>query len=188
MEQKSDHELIAAYREGGDDALDILVRRHLAAVYRFLHRMVGDVQAAEDLTQEAFVKAWRRLSTFDSSRSFKAWLFAIARNTAVDYFRKRKAVVFAALEDDEMPDISAAIADERPLPDEVLERGDMAAQLESALGALPPKARSVVLLHETEEMTFQEISDATGEPLNTVKSRYRRALALLRKKLTDRLQ
>lgn|SRR3989338_5463038 len=187
MDERSDNELIAAYRDGKDDALATLVRRHITAMHRFLRRLTGDATVAEDLTQDSFVKAWKNLSKFNPSKSFKPWLFVIARNTAFDYFRKRKTVTFSELENDDVPDLAEVIADDRPLPDEVLARADVAARLERALDGLPPNARSVVLLHETEDMTFQEIADAVGEPLNTVKSRYRRAIIVLRKMLTDGL-
>lgn len=186
MDQRTDQELILAYRRGEDDALSTLIRRHLAPLYGFLRRLVNDAIVAEDLTQESFIKAWKNLSRFNPSKSFKPWLFAIARNAAFDYFRKRKMFTFSEIEDDDVPDFAGVIADDRPLPDEVLVREDIAMRLEEALGELPLKARSVVLLHETEDMTFQEIAETVMDPLNTVKSRYRRALAALRKTLTDK--
>lgn len=185
MDQRTDHELVLAYRRGEDGAFAVLIQRHLSPLYGFLRRLVNDAAVAEDLTQDAFVKAWKNLARFNPSKPFKPWLFAIARNTAFDYFRKRKAVTFSEIENDDVPDLAGVIADERPLPDEILAREDVAARLEQALGSLPPHARSVVLLHETEDMTFQDIAETVGEPLNTVKSRYRRALAALRKALTD---
>ena len=80
-----------------------------------------------------------------------------------------------------MPDLSENIADERPLPSQLLERADLATELQSGLSQLSVTARSVVLMHQTEELTFQEIADSLDESMNTVKSRYRRAMHALRK-------
>ena len=186
MDPRPDQELVASYRKGDDDALSVLIRRHTDAVYRFLVRMVGDASTAEDLVQDTFLKAWKHLARFDASKPFKTWIFSIARNAAIDRLRKKDPVAFTRLERDDVPDMSEDIADDRPLPDELLEREDIARELEESLKTIGPKSRSVVLMHETEGMTFQEIADAAGEPLNTVKSRYRRAIATLQSKLTGR--
>jgi RNA polymerase sigma-70 factor (ECF subfamily) len=161
-------------------AFDALVKRYIGPIYRYLLHLTRDASAAEDLTQDAFFKAWKNLWRFDQKRSVKAWLFAIARNTAFDYFKKKQPVVFSALANEETGEFADTIPDESPLPSQVFERQEEAADLDAALAQLPLKARSVVILHNTEDMTFQEIAESMDEPLNTVKSRYRRALALLR--------
>jgi RNA polymerase sigma-70 factor (ECF subfamily) len=180
MDQRNDHELIVAYRNGENAALSALITRHTDAVHRFLVRMVGDVHAAEDLTQETFLKAWRHLGRFDRTKSFKTWIFSIARNAAIDHLRKKDPIAFSRLETDEHPDFSDTIADSRPLADDILQLEDIGRRLEAALGTLKPNARAVILMHETEDMTFQEIADAVHEPMDTVKSRYRRAIAVVR--------
>lgn len=185
LNQLSDAELIRAYREGDEDALAILIRRHIGSVYRFLYRMANDAQTAEDLTQETFIKVWKHLPRFDPSKTFKTWTFSIAKNSAIDYFRKKNPSLVKA-ESADAADPLESVPDAQPLPDELLERKETAAYLDEALSALPPRTRSIVLMHETEDMTFQEIADATGEPMNTVKSRYRRALATLKERLMAR--
>jgi RNA polymerase sigma-70 factor, ECF subfamily len=179
MEPQEDRQLIQQFQEGREAALTELVQRHLPAVYRFLFRMVGDEALAQDLTQETFIKTWKYLSRFDASRNFKTWIFSIAKNTAIDYLRKKQPLTLSQLESEDVP-LGEFFVDDQPLPPEVLEREDLALAIKYALAQLPPKARSVVVLHETEELTFQEIADLTEEPLNTVKSRYRRALVSLR--------
>lgn len=185
MEQLSDSELVTFYRKGHDGALAILIQRHLPSVYRFLYRMVGDSHHAEDLAQETFLKAWKNISKFDPTKSFKTWVFSIAKNTAIDWLRKKHPVSFSDLEPDEMPDMADSIPDEQPLAPEILERAETAKMIEEALTKIPPKARSIVLMHQMEDMTFKEISEATGEPINTVKSRYRRALHALKEILAE---
>jgi RNA polymerase sigma-70 factor (ECF subfamily) len=146
--------------------------------------MINDRAIAEDLTQETFIKAWKSLSRFDAMKAFKPWLFSIARNTAIDYVRKKQPFSFSSLEDEEDQAFTDSVTDPRPLPSSLLEHKDLGNQLAQALTHLSPVARSIVLMHETEDLTFQEIADALNEPLNTVKSRYRRALLLLQTKLT----
>lgn len=185
MDTLSESQLIEAYRHGEANAFDALVKRHIGPIYRYLFRITQDQHSAEDLAQETFIKAWKNLSRFDIKRPFNVWLFTIARNTAFDYLKKKKALTFSDLEGQEGEDTFAeSIKDERPLSLEVLENKERAADLDAALAQLPPNTRSVVLLHNTENMTFQEIAEAMNEPLNTVKSRYRRALESLRKLLS----
>jgi RNA polymerase sigma-70 factor (ECF subfamily) len=187
LDPRSDAELVIAYRAGDERVFAFLVARHLTSLYRFLLRMTSDPHTAQDLSQETFLKAWKHLSTFDAGKSFKTWLFSIAHHTAIDHLRKHRPVPFADLEDEDLPDFSATIADTRELPHTVLERQDLGRILEDGLATLPPKTRATILMHEREDMTFQEIADATKEPMNTVKSRYRRALASLRERLLGTL-
>ena len=133
------------------------------------------------------MKAWKHLPRFDVTKSFKTWLFSIAHHTAIDHLRKRHAIPFAQLEHEDLPDFSATISDTRELPDVLLARQDVADILEESLMILPVEIRSTILLHEREGMTFQEIADATKTPMNTVKSRYRRALTVLRKHLLEKI-
>lgn len=182
MAPPSDNDLVREYLGGNTQALNELLSRYIAPLYRFILRVTGDAAQAEDIVQESCLKAWRKLSSFQTERSFKTWIFTIARNTAFDYLKKKKAIPFSALDDQSELDepFQERIEDDRPLASELLEREDSAKLLDVALQELPTKSRTVVLLHEGEDMTFQEISETVQEPLNTVKSRYRRALLTLR--------
>ena len=186
MSQSTDTELIQAYRDGDERAFALLVQRYLPLIYRFLRRLVRDAELADDLAQETFVRAWKKFSTFDPTRSFKAWLFAIAKHAAFDILKKKQPLVFSELEQaDNALSFADTIADDRPLPELVLERAEQIVQVEAALERLSFSARTVVLMHDREELTFQEIAEALQEPLNTVKSRYRRALLTLQDVLSD---
>lgn len=184
MEQLTDVELVQMTLKGQTRGLDELVRRYLNPLYRFVLRLCGDTTTAEDLVQDSFLKAWRKLGSFQQDRSFKTWLFTIARNTTFDYLKKKKSIPFSSL--DEQPDEEAfvdQIEDDKPLVTELLERKVQTDIVEAGLAELPLPSRTVILLHDGEDMTFQEIADTTKESLNTVKSRYRRAIILLRKRL-----
>jgi RNA polymerase sigma-70 factor (ECF subfamily) len=170
----TDETLVAAYLRGEETAFARLVERYTTPIYRFLTRLTGDPATADDLSQEAFLRAWRKLESFDQTKKFSAWLFAIARNVAFDHLRKRRIVVFSELpEEVDAPDAE-------PLPDEVYARAESADALAEALAMLPPDRRALVLMHDEEELTFEEIGEVLGKPMNTVKSQYRRALEALR--------
>lgn len=179
---RSDRQLIAAYLDGKRQSLDVLVARYFKQIYGFAVRWVDSAEDAEDITQETFVKAWRHLKRFDTERNFKTWLFAIARNTARDFVKKKKAAPFSAFETDEGENILLeTLADSAPLPDEMLERKDMGAMIKKMLKDLSPKQRHGLALRFDDDLTFRAIADILAEPLHTVKSRNRRALAMLRK-------
>ena len=189
MENRDDAELIRAYREGDEDAFEILVSRYVGPVYRFAFRLVRNSRDAEDISQEAFLKTWKHLKRFDAAKSFKAWIFAITRNAAIDFIRKKNPITFAALEHDgseEGDHYAFDVEDTRPLPDEIVARMQDAEALDGALAELSPNARAVILMHDGEGLTFQEIADAVHEPMNTVKSRYRRGVETLKTRFTGR--
>jgi len=182
MPLPTDTELVERHRQGDVVAFNILITRYTSPLYRFILRLSGEPAVAEDLVQETCVKAWRKLSSFQADRSFKSWIFTIARNTTFDYLKKKKAIPFSAL-DEQSPieeSFQDRIEDIRPLPPELIERADRAQIIEQALQTLPARTRTILLLHEGEDLTFQEIAETVKEPLNTVKSRYRRALITLR--------
>jgi len=180
----SDSELVIAYKDDGQEvAMTTLVNRYVSIVYNLIVRLVGDRREAEDLTQETFMKMWKALSRFDTDKNFKTWIFAIARNTAIDYLRKKKPVLFSRLnsenEDGEVK-FEDNIADDAILADEMFAKKESAVVVEKALQTLSLDERTIIILHETDQMTFEEIADVLSKPMNTVKSRYRRALQKLR--------
>lgn len=187
-EQKIDSELIIAHKQGDTNAFNILLKRHLDPVFRFLARMVRNTTLAEDLAQETFLKAWKSLSSYDITRSFRPWIFTIARRTALDALRKKSDVPFSVLENDETnPSQEDQIIDKLPLPDALYDQALLGKTIEEALDQIPVTARDVILLHDVEDLTFEEISAISHEPMNTVKSRYRRAVHIVREFLTTHL-
>ena len=184
MHNSPDSQLIANYLSGDEKSLESLIEKHLKSVYRFVYWYVGNAQDAQDITQDAFVKAWRNLKKFDRQKSFTTWLFAIAKNTAIDFLKKRKAVPFSEFENIEGKNILVeSMIDPAPLPQELFEKGAIAQMLTLAINRLSPRYRTVVFLRHTEELAFREIAESLQESINTVKSRYRRALILLRQSL-----
>lgn len=184
MENRSDVQLIADYHAGSEQALALLIQRHLNHIYAFVYRYAQNTEEAHDITQETFVKMWRHLKTFDTEKSFTAWLFAIAKNTAFDFYRKKKTIPFSALETDEHENVAAEmLRDPSPLPDELSMRAEDARILVSAMKTLVPKYRVALALYYNNHLNFREIAVLLNEPINTVKSRHRRALSMLKKLL-----
>lgn len=186
MANNRDNELIEAYLFGDEKSLEVLIKDYIKPIFGFVFRYVGDVSVAEDITQETFVKVWRNIKKFDKNKSFKTWIFSIAKNTAIDFLKKKKAVPFSEFDDEAGENIiEAALADPAPLPPEIFEKKEIARILESAISGLPLKYRAVLLLRYSNDFTFQEIAESLEKPIDTVKSQYRRALIALRKLLKD---
>jgi len=182
----SDQKLIANYLAGDEKSLEVLINRYLKPIYSFVYRYVGNGEVAEDVTQEVFVKVWRNLKKFDQNKSFKTWIFHIAKNTSFDFLKKKKAIPFSEFENEEGENkLIETLVDPTPLPSKLLERAGIEEMLNAAVNQLAPKYRTVLFLRYNDYFTFREIAEVFGEPLNTVKSRYRRALIILKRLLFD---
>jgi RNA polymerase sigma-70 factor (ECF subfamily) len=201
----TDEQLIEKYLAGDDEALRSLIERYLKPIHNFIYRYVGSDGDAEDLTQETFVSAWKNLKKpvlslskgFDPQKGkFKTWIFAIAKNTSLNWIKKKKPDLFSAFsaksgfasgEENENGEnaLIESIADPSPLPDELFHRADLALKLSAAIKKLNPNHQTVLLLRYNDHFTFREIAESLGEPLHTIKSRHRRALITLKRLLTD---
>jgi RNA polymerase sigma-70 factor (ECF subfamily) len=188
MENNSDEKLIREYFNGNKEMLEVLVKRYLKPVYSFVRYLVRDEAVAEDVTQEVFVRAWKNLKKFDKKKNFKTWIFSIAKNASIDFLRKKKAVPFSAFDNDDGGNtIAETLADSAPLPDEIAERADTANLLKMAMEKLSENYRTVLYLRYYSQLTFQKISESLGVPMNTIKSRHRRALAVLKEIIAENL-
>lgn len=184
----TDEQLLETARNGEESAFRQLMDRYLDAIYGFALQYAKNSEDAEDIAQDTFLKAWKNLKRFKEGLRFKPWLYAIARNTALDHLKKRKSAVFSEL-DDEANDISFAdtLQDPEPLPPAVFEHAELARELEKATQALHPDHRMVLILHYRDDMTFEEIAVAMDKPMNTVKSWHHRAIRRIRPTLIERL-
>ncbi len=185
-DQVPDSELVHEVLRGNDLALQTLVERHLTAVYTFCLRYTGNVEDAEDASQEAFLKAWKKLKHFNTKKSFRTWLFTIAKNSATDLMRKRKSVAFSKFDTEDSNVLTDTLADLEPLPDELFERASLASDARSALATLPSRDRAILTLRYDDEESFENIARIMKIPANTVRSLHHRALAVLRKVLEAR--
>jgi RNA polymerase sigma-70 factor (ECF subfamily) len=179
---KSDQQLIADYLDGEEKALEELVNRYLKSIYNFIYRITNSLEEAEDITQETFLKLWKNLEKYNQEENFKAWLFAIARNTTIDWLRKKKNIKFSDFESEEDENkFENSLVDKTPLPNELAVKSEQKQKLDRVLNKLPIIYREVLLLHYYEDLTFDEIGKVLNKPLNTVKSQHRRALVAIKK-------
>ena len=157
------------------------MRRHERAVLTLLVRLTGDAALAEDLAQEAFVKAFRNLQTFDPARRLSSWLLRIAHNAGIDALRRQRLKTVS---------IETAAPDDQPLdpaaPDlpDPLERQALASALQSAMGRLTPEQRTAMSLRYDEGLAFAEIGQVLGVPEATARSHVHRARKALASALT----
>lgn len=181
----SDEQFISDYlKKGEQQALEILIKRYLKPIYNFVYRFVGDSKEAEDIAQEVFVKAWRNLKRYDQERSFRVWIFAIAKNASIDWLKKKKSLSFSSFENEKGENFSlASLASLDLLPDELSVQSESADKLALATESLSPQYKTVLSLRYNNQLNFREIAEKLGESLNTVKSRHRRALGKLRRLL-----
>jgi RNA polymerase sigma factor (sigma-70 family) len=176
VEEPSDEAVLAGMAVGDQSAAVTFVRRYQRRVYGLAYSMVGDSGVAEDVAQEALLRAWRHAPVFDPRRgSVASWVLTITRNLAIDSLRMRRAVPtdpddFAA---------SAPVSDEY-LPEDALRRGDVRDTVRRALAVLPETQRRAVVLAAVYGRTALEISESEGIPLGTAKTRIRTALIRLR--------
>jgi RNA polymerase sigma-70 factor, ECF subfamily len=175
----AEFDLIRQARNGSETAFRDLVVRHQDRIFRLAHRFTKDSQEAEDIAQETFLKAYRRLHTFRFSSSFYTWLYRIGLNTANDFLEKRARAPLSLSEDPEAHASSGTRARE-DAPERAALRLELREVTRRVLASLPEKHRSILLLREYEGLGYDEIAAVLDCPLGTVESRLFRARARFR--------
>ncbi len=184
MEIKSDYELIQEYLSGNEDALKEIIERHYKMVYRFLFNLTHGSEESSDLTQEVFVKVWKKIKRYDKKYNFKTWVFTIARNTAIDFFRKKKSLVFSDFDNEEGGNPFAdTLEDESALQDDIFAGKEDSKKIKEIIEDLPLIYKEILLLRYEEELDFEEISKVLKRPIETVRSQHRRAVLLMKKRV-----
>jgi len=175
---------------GDQEAFRKLRHKYHDAIYNLIYRMIREKEEVEDLTQEAFIKAFTSLSSFNEEFAFSTWLYKIATNNCIDYIRRKKLQKFSIDKPIESKDsdFSFELPDSTYEPDKDMIALQRKKLLDEAINALPPKYRRVIRMRHTEEKEYQEIADILGLPLGTVKAHIFRARELLYKYLKDRLR
>jgi RNA polymerase sigma-70 factor (ECF subfamily) len=172
-----DHALARRASAGDMTAFEALYRRHLGRVHGVIARLVGGAGArAEDLTQEAFVRAWQALPGYRFESRFSTWLHRLAVNTALMELRSRRS---RPLHDDE------DAVDGIGTPDSAGHGTALGMDLERAVATLPPRARAVLVLHDVEGWKHEEIANELGMAIGSSKAQLHRARGLLRERLAD---
>jgi len=179
----SDKNLIQQYLKGDSKSLDILIEKYLKMIYGFVYKNVGDTATAEDITQEVFIKIWKNIKKFDQNKSFKPWIFQIAKNTSIDFLRKKKIIPFSRFENEKGQ--NPLVENIAAVPLNLLEKFSDKKTVAGAMQILTEKEQKVINLRHTDGMNFKEIAEIFREPVNTVKSRYRRSLIILKKNIKN---
>jgi RNA polymerase sigma-70 factor (ECF subfamily) len=185
MDQNDDKKLISDFLKGDESALSKLINKYLKPIYNFIYRFLNDAPTTDDLVQATFMKTWKNLKKFDRSKSFKTWIFTIARNTVYDYLRKKKTIPFSKFTDEEGNNKLENISEDELLPDEILIKKDIAKEVEEKLNDMPDLYRTILIMHYKDDFSLTEIAEVLNIPYNTVKSRYIRALKRLKKALLE---
>lgn len=186
-------QLVAGARHGDPAAFEALVKHYYPRIYDYVTRMVRDPVEAEDVAQEAFVRAYQALPTFRGDASFQTWLYRIASNLAIDASRHRKRRQWQTASLDEPLDLRDSQVAREPVddrsrpPSELVEASALQEQVHGAISELSDKLRPVVILHDLQGLSYEEIARTLGCPLGTVKSRLFNARCQLRDKLRRRL-
>ncbi len=185
----SDLELVKQCQAGQTEAFDELVSRYRTRVFAMIYNMVHNEQDAWDLAQESFVKAWKSIKRFRRHSSFYTWVYRIVMNVTIDWLRKKQIKGAGSEFDDsirlkEIDPASRTVPKAEPLPHERMERNEIRAKIDNAIGQLSPEHRAVILMKEIEEMQYHEIAETLGCSIGTVMSR----LFYARKKLQNLLR
>ena len=182
--------LVKRFRQGDMESFSLLVAKYQDRIYNMLLRMCGRAADAEELAQEAFLRAMERIGQFHGRSKFYTWLFRIAANLAITHRRRGGRIKFHSLSGPEDGDSSGADALTSPLasrrqigPAEAAEAVETNECVMDALGQLDDEFRLVIVLRDIEEMDYAQVADVMNVPVGTVKSRLHRARAMLRDRL-----
>jgi RNA polymerase sigma-70 factor, ECF subfamily len=184
-----DRELAALAARGREPAFRELLARYERPVFSLIYRMVRDRSLAEDLSQEAFVRAFNAIGTYKPSYKFSNWVLKIANNHTIDHLRKRKLETVSihgsphATTADEVSQTQVVVASGDESPHEYVEHKELGGQIERAIGELREEYRTVIGLRHIEGYAYDEIAEIMDLPLGTVKTYLHRARAELRKSL-----
>lgn len=181
----TDNILIAGALGGNQDAFKKLMDRHRTAIFHIVLKIVRNREAADDLVQETFMKAFSSLATYRSEYKFSTWIYRIAANASIDYLRKQRIKTLSL---DSPPDsidgpIEIEVADNSYNPEKDLVEREQRLSINDAIDSLPEKYRVVILYRHKDDKSYEEIAEALSIPIGTVKARIFRARELLKKKL-----
>ena len=183
----SDSELVTLYVRGNEKAFEKLVQRHKSRIYTTIYLIVKDQYVAEDLLQDTFIKAVDTIKSgrYNDEGKFLPWIIRIAHNLAIDYFRRDKRYPNVVFED------GSSVFNTLDFSEDSVEsvqiRQETHEQLREMIQRLPDVQKQVLIMRHYEDLSFQEIADATGVSINTALGRMRYALINLRKQFNQRV-
>ena len=190
---EEDTALVRAFQVGDRAAFDKLVLKHKDNLFNTVYRFLGDYQEANDCAQETFIKVFKSLKKFRFESAFSTWLYRIAMNTCKNrlkssaYRWRKRTVPLENPEGCSGINPHAEIQDDAQSPVNELEKKDRLERIQKAINSLPEEQNRVVVLHDIQGLSYEEIADITGQKLGTIKSRLARGRLKLRNKLEGRV-
>lgn len=187
--KQADSDLIQRAINGDESAYKQLMENYRGAIYNLLYKMVHNREETEDLVQEAFMKAFKALPSFNEEYAFSTWLYKIAVNNCIDHIRKKRLKTYSLDKpirakdgelEREFPDVSMS-------PDKGILSREKSKLIAQAIDELPENYKTVIVLRHNEEKSYEEIAQILDIPLGTVKARIFRAREMLKKALKDKL-
>ena len=191
FQERDEAQMIAAILAGNRDLYHRLIQPYELSVYRMAMSFVKNETEAEDVAQEAFLKALHNLANFRAESKFSTWLISITLNEARRWLRRQRTVRMESLDDppEEGGKVSPALLrDWREIPSESLERKEVRALLQEAIGHLSPIYREVLVMRDIEELSIEETAGALAISISSVKVRLHRARIMLQKELAPKLK
>jgi len=189
ISEELDEELVSRVQQGDKKAFDMLVIKYQHKIIQLVNRYVKDPHEAQDVAQEAFIKAYRALNSFRGDAAFYTWLYRIAINTAKNYLQarsRRNSNFEVDIQDAEKVENAPQLHD-LSSPDNHLANEQIIETIKEVISLLPEEMRTAIMLREFEGMSYEEIAEAMNCPIGTVRSRIFRAREAIDEKLTPLL-
>ncbi len=178
--RSSDKELMERFLRGEVEGFNLLVKNYKVRLYSVLYRLLGNREEAEDILQETFLRVYKQRESYDFAYSFSTWIYTIALNLCKNLYKRKKKVRFLGLDSvANQPD---------PNSENLGNKNRLSSILEGAIGSLPFKYRTVLLLRDVDQLSYEEVASALNLPLGTVKSRVNRARRILKKRLSPMME
>jgi RNA polymerase sigma-70 factor, ECF subfamily len=182
----SDPELVASAARGLEGSFEELVNRYQRPISAFVYRMVGDYDAALDLTQEIFIKVYASLARYRPEFKFSTWIYKIAHNAAIDHLRRTSSRERSLSVGTETDNYELPLESDGLTPEQQSEREERRGEIENVVRSLPTAYRELIVLRHSQDLTYEEIVEVTGLPLGTVKNRLFRAREMMRQQFINR--
>lgn len=190
IKEYDDEDLMELFQAGKEQAFNELVRRYEVRLHNFLFRYTQDHQDCEDLVQETFLRVHKSKHSYERIAKFSTWMYTIALNLAKSLYKKKQRMYKVSIhkDDSDPDDRELLLEDERILQDDALHEKLCMEQLEKALMQLPEEFREVVMLRDLQQLSYEEVTEITGVPMGTVKSRINRGRAQIQMLLKNYVQ
>jgi RNA polymerase sigma-70 factor, ECF subfamily len=182
----ADCDLVVRAIKGREDGFEELVRRYQRPIAAYVYRMVGDYDAALDLTQEVFIKVYSSLERYRSEYKFSTWIYKIAHNASVDHLRRGASREQALTSEIDGEEREIAVLSRKLSPEQEYAVEERRSEIERVVRQLPTVYRELIILRHQHDLSYDEIAEVMSLPLGTVKNRLFRARELMRQQFIER--